>query len=411
MRLPQVRSFVRPFLIVAGGLLLGWLVLAATMDRVFARRSPALALFWNPASADANARMADVLIQDHPLAEIKDQVQRHAVRSLDRQPVNAAAARLLGMVAAQNNAASRAERLVRYSEAMSRRDLATQLWLIEASVTQGDVAGALGHYDRALKTSNNARTLLFPTLNQAAAAPAIWRPLAHVLAGRPQWWRPFLEQYVPVSTTPDALYAFARAMGMDRVPSSDPWLLQGIEKRLVDLFAYRQAAALYNRAHGLTAGDRTPLRNGTFEQPGNWDPFDWNLRDEQDLAALRQPSPVPANGSALFLSATNGRGGDLASQLTMLAPGPHAITARVGAVSGDRLAFPQLIVRCAKDGREILHQPFPPAPDNGRAWRTLVTVPADCEAQRIVLAAASSLDSQANTPWIDNMAIRFQEQP
>lgn len=314
----------------------------------------------------------------------------------------------MGIVSAMNSNQLRAERLIRYSEAMSRRDLGTQLWLIENNVGREDIPAALLHYDRALRANDDARPILFPILSQAADDPAISPPLASFLARRPQWWRPFLNHYVPNATSPDALHSFAKALNLDRAPSPDPSMLQAIEKRLVDLFAYAPAAALYNRAHGLPADDRAPLRNGNFEQPGNWDPFDWNLIDEQDLAALRQPSPIQTDGNALFLSATNGRGGDLAVQLIMLPPGTYAIHARVGGVHGDPLAFPRLVIRCAKSGREILNLSFPQAPDNGRSWHTTVTIPADCEAQRIVLRASSTLDANPALPWIDNIAIRFQ---
>lgn len=215
-----------------------------------------------------------------------------------------------------------------------------------------------------------------------------------------------MTQYIPVSTSPNALYTFAKALKLDRAPPPDPTMLQAIEKRLVDLYAYQQSAALYNRAHGLPADDRTPIRNGGFEQPGNWDPFDWNLIDDENLAGLRQPDPVTKGGTALFPFAANGRGGDVAVQLTLLTPGDYEIKARVGGTRGDPLAFPQLVIRCARDGRELLHAPFPPSPDTGRSWRVGFTIPSSCTAQRIVVRASSGIDGQTTAPWIDDISIR-----
>lgn len=407
LRSLQVSSYTRPALVVVGGLLLGWLVLATTMDRIFARRAPALALAWNSQSADANAYLADQMLQASPGA-VDGRIAFHAARSLARQPVNPVAARLLAIVASQQRRERRAKHLLSYAEAMSRRDLSTQLLLIESSVARNDIAAALLHYNRALKSNNNARPLLFPILSSAAADPAVWQPLLRILDTRPQWGRPFLQQYVPSSTSPDALYAIARTLGMDRVPSSDPWLLQGVEKRLVDLKSYARAAALYNRAHGRSASDRTPLRNGGFEKPGSWDPFDWNLMDEQDLAALRQPSPAAADGLALFPIATNGRQGEVASQLMLLPPGRYTIDAKVGGVQGDPLAFPQLAVICAADGRMFVQAAFPSSPEKGRLWRQGMTIPADCPAERIVVRATSTLDGQPASPWIDSIVIRRQ---
>jgi len=402
----QGRVFLRSGLILLIGLIVGWLVLAATIDRVFARRSPTLALQWNLGSADANARLGDTLLQDGDVAAQSARITELAERSLQRQPVNVVAARLLGIAAATKDDERRAAGLVRYAEAMSRRDLPTQLWLIEASVARGDIATALRHYDRALKTSVSGRTLLFPILADAANDPAIWEPLSRVLAARPQWWRPFTVQAVPRIRSSDALYAFARRLGIDQPGRVDTGLLQAIEKRLVDLGDYRRAEDLFNRAHGQPAGSNARLRNGGFEQASGFDPFEWNLKDEPDLAAVRQPSPVPRGGNALFLTATNGRGGDLAVQLVTLPAGAFTIGATVGGVAGDPLAYPHLVVRCAGDGREILNATFPATPETGRRWQNRLVVPAGCAAQRVVLQATSSLDPSDLTPWIDTITIQ-----
>lgn len=405
----QGRVFLRSGLLLLTGLFIGWLVLASTIDRVFARRAPELAVRWNPRSADANARLGDTLLQDGDVAAHSARIAAAATRSIERQPVNPVAVRLLGMTVAATGDERRAAGLVRYAEAMSRRDLPTQLWLIEASVARGDIPTALHHYDRAMKTSVSGRTLLFPILADAANDRAIWEPLSHVLARHPQWWRPFMVQATAQTKSPDALYIFARRLRIDQPGRVDTGLLQGIEKRLVDLGDSRRAEELFNRAHGQPAAASPPLRNGGFEQASGFDPFEWNLKDEPDLAAVRQPSPIARDGNALFLSATNGRGGDLAVQLVRLQPGDHVVGATIGGVAGDPLAYPRLVVRCASDGRELLNAAFPPAPERGRRWRGRFIVPAGCTAQRVVLQASSSLDPSDLTPWIDNIAIQPQK--
>lgn len=405
----QFRSFVGPALIVLAGLLIGWLVLATTIDRIYSRRSPALALTWNPSSADANIYQAEALLRAGDVLAVRDQVASHADRSLRRQPINPGAARLLGLVAATAGDARRAEGLVRYAEAMSRRDLPTQLWLIEHNVARNDIPAVLRHYNRALKTSAKGRALLFPILIAAAEDRVIWEPLSNILARRPQWWREFVNQLIPKSQSPDALYVIARRTGIAEA-RPDPALLQGIEKRLVELRAYARAADLYNRAHRLPSGTGAPLRNGAFEQPTGFDPFEWNLRDEPDLSAVRQPSPVAGGGNALFLTAANGRGGDdLAVQLMILPRGRYAAGATIGSVAGDPLAFPHLIVRCAHDGRELLNARFPVAGEAGARWRGSFVVPSNCKGQQIALQANSSLDPSSMTPWIDNIVIQPQK--
>lgn len=393
-----------PVLILS--LILGWFVLAITIDRVFARRQPQIALAWNKGSAEANVRFADKLLQGEASQAAISRAAELARRSFIRQPVNPGAARLLAIEAAAQGNVQQGEALARYAEDMSRRDLPTQLWLIETNVSRGDIRGALRHYDRAMRTSVTGRTTLFPILAAAADDPEIWRPLADVLAQRPQWWRAFVDQLIPRSKSPDALYAIARRTGIAQAQTADPGLLQGIEKRLVDLGAFRQAADLFNRAHGFPPASGAPLRNGGFEQPGGWDPFQWNLIDEPDLTALRQPSPITTGGNALFITAANGRGGDAATQLVILPPGRHVLTANVGDVDGDPLAFPRFVLRCAADGRELLNTPFPTASESGRMVRLTFSVPADCRAQRVVIRASSSLTPSSSSPWVDNVAIQ-----
>lgn len=402
----QLQSIARPLTVIALGLLAGWLILATTIDRVFAKGAPRVALFWNPHSADANVRLSDGLLQDGSLDVDSSRIARHAETSWRRQPINPGAARLLAVVAAQGGDATRGQALAMYAESMSRRDVPTQMWLIESNVEHGQVAAALLHYDRALKASNEVRGVLFPILTAAADAPDIWRPLAGILATRPQWWRPFVEQFIPRSGSPQALYAIARRTGIDRGPTADAALLQATEKRLVELGAYAAAFDLYDRAHGSPRGTRPRLRNGNFEQPGGWDPFEWNLLDDPDLSAIRQPSPQPKGGSALFLTATNGRGGDLATQLVMLRPGAYAIAATVGSVGGDPVAYPHIVVRCAAGARELLDARFPVSGEGGARWMGSFVVPEGCSPQRILIRATSALEPTSTTPWIDDLAIR-----
>lgn len=404
----SLRSFARPALGIFVGLLIGWLVLAITVDRIFAFTAPKLALRWNPGSSDANTSMADQLLQDNPSAVDTAAIHASGIRAIQRQPVAPAAARLLGLAAAISHDLARADRLMTYAEAMSRRDLPTELFLIERYVGRSDVSGALLHYDRAMRTIPESWTILFPVLNGAAEKPEIWRPLLTFLARRPPWARPFLEQFVPQSHSAAALFAIAQRTGLDGSSSLDPAMLQAIERRLVDLGAFHAALLLDDRAHNVRPGNDRLLHNGGFEQPSGGTPFDWTLVDEPDLSAERQPSPVIGGGSALFLSATNGRNGDVATQVVLLPPGRYRMTALLGAITGEPLAFPQFVIRCAVDTRELLHQSLPTAPAEGRMWQADFVVPPDCPAERIVLQARSPLNQQDNVPWIDNIAITSQ---
>ena len=289
---------------------------------------------------------------------------------------------------------------------MSRRDFPTQLWQIENDVARGDVAGALLHYDRALRTTPSAWPTLFPVLAGAADQQPVQAPLLRLLAQAPPWRRPFLERFVPSSRSPVMLFALARTLGLATAQSPDSAMLQTIEKRLTELAAFDDAAALYDRAHPFANASDGRIQNGDFERPGGFDPFDWNLVDEPDLAADRRPSPAPEGGTALFLTAANGRGGEVAEQLLILHPGDHLIGAKVGSVHGDRQAAPRLTLQCVSSGRSLLDQPFPPAPANGVGWQVPFSVPPGCKAERLAVDARSPLVAGDDVPWIDHIVVR-----
>ncbi|MFV3464693.1 hypothetical protein ACNJFH_21305, partial [Mycobacterium tuberculosis] len=87
---------------------------------------------------------------------------RLAQAALQRDPMSVRAVSTLAFLAAEKGNAVQAARLLAYSERLSRRDLPTQLALIETKVQANDVVGALVHYDRALRTSKTSEAILVP---------------------------------------------------------------------------------------------------------------------------------------------------------------------------------------------------------------------------------------------------------
>ena len=66
----------------------------------------------------------------------------------------------------------------RRAERVSRRDLANELLLIEATARHDDVATTLTHFDRALLVYPDANQQLFPVLSRALSDPQIRAALA-----------------------------------------------------------------------------------------------------------------------------------------------------------------------------------------------------------------------------------------
>ena len=398
----------RTRLLIGGlvGVTLLWLVVAVTVEQVLSRRAPALAMRVAPWSADARTRLAQAEYTHRPAAISDPAIRDLVLPALLRQPVSADAASVLGLSLAAAGRTTQADRVMRYALSLSRRSLTTQIYFIETSVARGDVETTLDHYDQALRTSSRAADVLFPILTAAANQPAIAGPLARRLRQRPIWGRPFMRSFIPAATSPAALYLLSRSIGLADRPSLDVDLLHDADQRLVSLRGFREAGRLYASASGQPDPAVQPVRNGDFEAPAGRLPFDWNLRDEPGLTAVRLPGQRSADGQAVYITASNERGGDVATQLMLLQPGRYAAGAKVGAVTGDPASFPQILVRCEGSNQELAHLPFPRSAAAGSAWTFGFDVPPTCPAQWLVVQAASALDPQPVQPWIDDITIK-----
>ena len=148
-----------------------------------------------------------------------------ALAALRRDPTMAPAWRLLALAASMQGREREAARLFHFAERLSRRDLPTQLWLIEESVSRNDIPGALRHYDIALRTSLASPELLFPVLTRASGDNNVVGPLGTLLASDPPWRETFLWQLVA-----DAPVICSRAEGTVFVVEA-----RGVKARLARL--------------------------------------------------------------------------------------------------------------------------------------------------------------------------------
>ena len=390
-----------------------WLTFAATFAQAVGDRQPAAALSWRHANAAAQAESAWQMLASRR-APTRGQIARAkalAESALRREPGNVTAVRTLGLIAAGGGDQPRAQRLFRYSESLSRRDLPTQLWLIESEVAENDIEGALRHYDRALRTSMTARDLLIPILIQASADPAVARPLGARMAARPEWWTIAIGPIIRYTPNPVSLLPMIDAMRLDLDERLDRGVLVAAQQRLVEAGEYAAASRLHARA---TGGAGRGVTNGDFNDDRGLPPFDWVLIDDVGLGARVQPGAGPGNNGALFLIAEQGRGGQVASQLLTLRPGRYRLRAHVGQVEGDLMSRPLLSLVCARPvvprggaPTRIGELRFPLARASGVQVELRFEIPGrGCAAQWLALNVSSGVDAAAAMPWID--AIRIQ---
>ena len=85
-----------------------------------------------------------------------------ARRAIAQDPTALGAVTTLGLAAQLGERMDRADRLLGYSQRLSRRDLTTQVWAVENAKARGDVAATLERYDAMFRTAPDARALYFP---------------------------------------------------------------------------------------------------------------------------------------------------------------------------------------------------------------------------------------------------------
>ena len=383
-----------------------WLVLGVTMAMVFARPLPQLAYDWWPYSAEARAGVAASLLQSGPTAAKLDQARRLSTDALRREPVSVAAARTLGLVAFMQGQEQESDRIFTFAESLSRRDIPTQLWLIERNVARNDIAGALRHYDRALRTSTSIREVLFPILVGAAADPSAGLPLARLVGTRPLWWSDYAEELFEKSESSRPILLTLAHLHLRPNVEEELELIGLAIRRLVDLHAFEAAHRVYLSAQPRGANATALVRDGGFEGQSRLPPFDWEYRSEPGLSGYVQQRD--GGQTALFISGESGRSGHVARQLLLLRPGRYRLSAQTGDVAADGTSRPLVAIGCAgTNSTQLARIRFPATVEGGGAVSGTFAVPAgNCTAQWLTIETAASLDSLTTTPWIDSIAVR-----
>ncbi len=367
------------------------------------RIDPVRAVALWPGNSLARANMASNGLLAKMQRSSAPAARAAASAALTAQPGNVAAARVMALAASLNGDEPRALRWLRYGEQQSRRDLSTQLALIEYAVNRGEIAEALRHYDRALRTEPESYQQLFPILFAASAEAAVREPLIALLRQRP-FWREFFLSQLTGGPTPFAITApIVAAVSLDpAVPREREILSRTITKGVGE---NRLAAARRFVPGPASIG----IRNGGFEASNNWPPFDWALADDAELGSVIEQGVRDGRGSALFLDARNGRSGEVAHQAEVLPAGRYMLTLAAGDVTGAMDERPLVTIRCAGSNTALLTWRLPTLPTAGAQLRAPFTVPQGCTGQLLSITASSPANegTDAPRPWIDDVAVKM----
>lgn len=292
------------------------------------------------------------------------------------------------------------ERLLVYSQRLSRRDLRTQLMAIELAVAQGDISGALRHYDIALRTKKNAPELLFPVLTSALSDPSIRAELVKTLIGQPIWGTKFIFHTARSEPDPAASAAFFRALQAARVPvpeAADVTLIN----QLLSAKLFDDAWAYYAATHAGSdpRQSRDPDFKALLEARSA---LDWVAVNSLGVSTAILPDVT--NGLFDF-TVSMGNGGPLLQQLQMLPPGDYVLEGRSSGIDQPARSRPYWALRC-QTGGEVGRVELPNSSQASGRFRGSLRVPVDCPVQMLTLVARSSDDIGGVSGQIDRIQIR-----
>jgi len=326
----------------------------------------------------------------------RQQETRSLVRTaLNRDLTDPAGIELRAADLAASGHPAEAARLFALSDRLSRRSLPTRLWLIQAAVDRGVVAGALRNFDLALRTSNEAPTILFPVLAKASADPRITVPFAQLL-DRPSDWRLMYFEWA-LANDPDLHSLAAVTMRMrDRRLIEQNHLDERLIEGLVTNEEFDQALRL--KQH-FDPRPIAPIADPHFANPSALYPFGWSLVSNGSIGAERS---IGAAGPVLAYRAASSGSGQVAAQLLMLKPGAYRLATRTAAPG--RGTPPLWTISCGGAGEAMLAQLEQPLGAGAQAATRLV-VPAGCPAQWLVLQLRPYADSEGQSGAIEWVSV------
>ena len=328
-------------------------------------------------------------------------------RSVKRLPINGPAFRLYGLSRATNADIGAMRAQMRVSDAMERRDIGAQLWLIENAVEENDVNRALRHYDTALRIGESSRALLYPTLTNAMDSPLIRERFQPLMKANPPWLETFLRFAVSKTENPVALARLARLNGGWPQGAAFSSLDTELLARLVSNGDFAHAAEHFRGIDGVDPSILTTLRLTDASTDPRLAPIAWQAFGidgiETYILAGRE------GGGAVEIEAEIEAGfkGPVARKFLALEPGPYRLSANLEAEDYSQRDRARWIISCAGTQEEgALLREDQPLSDAMQVDATF-TVPRDCPVQSLLVSS----ETLVTTRYVKLVLASAQLQP
>ncbi len=267
--------------------------------------SPDFALKANSNDPIAAVRMADYQLAVDPSNKAMLAAESQVKNSLKVQPINVRGLRILATIAKKRNDSIGAERFIKLANTTSRRELGTQIWLIDKAALGGDANRTLRQYDILLRSNAKAPKLLFPGLGKALSNGEIRQSFVSVVKNDPPWLFDFLSYAVYNDIDPEAqARLFLAADGYPRAARYRV-IEAALVERLVKTMHYAEAALVGQKLFPQSSKAGEQVAVNVFNTAANAAPFQWRTgtgisansdliagasKNEKTIEAWAQPS-------------------------------------------------------------------------------------------------------------------------
>jgi hypothetical protein len=315
-------------------------------------QNPQVALTFMPNESTALATKADQLFFANPQKPPRA-VQILAMAALQEQAINPEALRLLGYYADVQGDTAKAEKLIGMAATLSRREIGSQLWLIESSARQNNTRQTLIHYDVALRTKPEVQTILFPRLLTAIDDREIRVALKPYIRGGNDWAQGFLGfANANSKNLPILVDLIVESGGLRDAKAAQSQEL-GLLSRLVSEKYFSDARRLFLQMPGATPAQLTSAAFAPTDRDGQFGAFGWQIIDEPDAGGgfSEKAGAGKANNNQVALSvfANSATTRVVASKLLYLKPGSYNFTAKLASFDRGDGGFLRWVVRCPSD--------------------------------------------------------------
>lgn len=318
------------------------------------------------------------LTDPEALARNEAAIVTDAQAVLQDAPLNAVALRQMALARSARDGGGN-DQLLDLASRITRRDLVTNLLLIDKAALEGGRDRSLSLYDRTLTIFPDVSPQLFPLLVAAAGDAEVLKELSGY-AARP-WFGRFLTQALALgaATTDVTALATASKSRLDRERYTA--LVSQLLRQLVSRGDYREARQLAAQLDGYdtAAFDQLGLSQATTDPRAA--PLSWVLRSDDAVAVTL------GEDQALDIVVEPEQTGLAAERVTLLRAGAYDVLQTLTYTEGEAPARLTWQVTClGRTAVDIWSQPLP-VQQRKTTYQAHLTIPEGCEAQRWRLMA------------------------